>query len=404
MVHGMREPRTKSGALVRAVSLPVRRAKLLEIATIVWNLLEVFVTIGLGIAAGSLALIAFGLDSIAEILASGAVLWHLRGGVDAARSRRALRLVAVAFFALGGVLLIGGIRNLAVEQRPDDSPFGIAYLAMTACVMLGLAFAKRRLGTTVESHPLVHETRVTFLDGILATSVLLALVANSAFGWWWADPIAVVGVAVVAIFEGVAALREHASRRSAGAIQLDAIVGTVRIDGDVEFDPGGIGKGLAADLVVEELLAGGAKGAMVSIGGDLRAEGAGPEGSGWVIAVADPSAPDRVIATLAFEAGAVASTWRTKRAWLAPDGTSRHHLIDPRTGESAATGLAGVTVVAGRAWRAEVLAKAAFLAGGHEGNSLLACHGAAALLVADDGTIQQSGDLAPFVLEERGEQ
>lgn len=191
------------------MSSPVRRAKLLEIATIVWNVLEVFVTIGLGIAAGSLALIAFGLDSIAEVLASSAVLWHLRGNADPARSRRALRLVAAAFFVLAGVLLVGGVRHLVVEQRPDDSPAGIAYLAVTACVMLSLAFAKRRLSATVESHPLVHETRVTFLDGILATSVLLALVANSAFGWWWADPIAAIGVAVLAIFEGLAAPREH---------------------------------------------------------------------------------------------------------------------------------------------------------------------------------------------------
>lgn len=194
-----------SGALARTR----RRARLLEFATIAWNVLEVFVTVGLGIAAGSLALIAFGLDSIAEILASGAVLWHLRGNADPARTRRALQLVAVAFFALAGVLLIGGIRNLIIEQRPDDAPFGMAYLAVTACVMLTLAFAKRRLSATVGSHPLVHEARVTFLDGILATSVMLALVANSAFGWWWADPIAAIIVAIVAIFEGVAATNEH---------------------------------------------------------------------------------------------------------------------------------------------------------------------------------------------------
>jgi divalent metal cation (Fe/Co/Zn/Cd) transporter len=187
---------------------PVRTAKRLEIATIGWNTLEVFVTIGLGIAAGSLALIAFGLDSVAEILASGAVIWQLRrAGPD--RVHRALRIVGFAFFALAAVLLVGGIHNLITEQHPSDSPAGIIYLAVTACVMFGLAFAKRRLSTTVESHPLEHEARVTFLDGILATSVLLALVVNSAFDWWWADPIAAILVAVAAIFEGIAAPREH---------------------------------------------------------------------------------------------------------------------------------------------------------------------------------------------------
>lgn len=188
------------------------------------------------------------------------------------------------------------------------------------------------------------------------------------------------------------------TRLGAGAIHLDPMVGTVRIDADVEFDPGGIGKGLAADLIVEELLASGATGAMVSLGGDLRAEGAAPEGSGWVVAVADPSDPDRVVATLALDCGAVASTWRTTRRWLASDGVTRHHLIDPRTGASAETGLAGVTVVAGRGWEAEVLAKAAFLAGRAGTAPLLGGRHAAALLVTDDGTTYESGDLASFVV------
>ena len=149
------------------------------------------------------------MDSVAEILASGAVLWHLRGERGPKRTRRALRVVALAFFALAAVLFVGGVRNLVTEQHSNDSPFGIAYLAVTACVMFGLAVAKQRLSRNVDSHPLVHEARVTFLDGILATSVLLALVVNSAFGWWWADPIAAILVAVVAVFEGAAAPREH---------------------------------------------------------------------------------------------------------------------------------------------------------------------------------------------------
>jgi len=186
-----------------------RRARRFEIATIAWNVLEVIVTIGLGAAAGSLALIAFGLDSVAEILASGAVLWHLRGDKGIERTRRALRIVALAFFALAAVLLVAGIRNLVIGHRPDESPFGIAYLALTGSVMFGLAIAKRRLSEKMHNHPLVHEARVTFLDGLLATAILLALASNSAFGWWWADPVAAIAVAVIAIFEGLAAPREH---------------------------------------------------------------------------------------------------------------------------------------------------------------------------------------------------
>jgi divalent metal cation (Fe/Co/Zn/Cd) transporter len=186
-----------------------RRARRLEVATIAWNTLEVFVTIALGIAAGSLALIAFGLDSVAEIFASIAVLWHLRGRPERARNQQALRMVAAAFFVLAAVLIGAGVRNLAVQHHPDDSPWGIAYLAVTACVMLGLAVAKLRTSRAIENHPLVHEARVTFLDSALALGVLLALAANAALGWWWADSVAAILLGVVAIFEGIAAPREH---------------------------------------------------------------------------------------------------------------------------------------------------------------------------------------------------
>jgi len=186
------------------------------------------------------------------------------------------------------------------------------------------------------------------------------------------------------------------ARIGAGAIVLDPLVRTVRLPRGVELDPGGIGKGLAADLVVEQLIAEGASGAMVSLGGDLRAEGATPDGDGWVVAIADPHDPDRVVETVALEAGAIASTWRTKRTWTGEDGTPRHHLIDPATGVSAATGLSGVTVISGRGWHAEVLAKAAFLAGPTAGAQLLADRGVAGLLVRDDGSLIEAGDLTRF--------
>ncbi len=186
------------------------------------------------------------------------------------------------------------------------------------------------------------------------------------------------------------------TRSDAEQIRLDPMVGTVWLGPGVEIDPGGIGKGLAADLVVDLVLAEGARGALVNVGGDLRAEGAAPEGDGWVAAIADPTDAERVVRTVAIDAGAVASTWRTKRAWTAPDGTPRHHLIDPATGLPAASGLSGVTVITGQAWHAEVLAKAAFLAGPVEGAALLASHNAAGLLIADDGRVHESSDWARF--------
>jgi thiamine biosynthesis lipoprotein len=139
-----------------------------------------------------------------------------------------------------------------------------------------------------------------------------------------------------------------------------------------------------------------ARAALVSAGGDLRVEGPGPDDAGWVVAVTDPTHAGNVIRTIALDAGAVASTWRTKRAWVAPDGTARHHLIDPATGHPATSGLASVTVITGRGEQAEVLAKAAFVAGPVAGGEQLEAHGAAGLLVADDGTAREVGTWAYF--------
>ena len=186
------------------------------------------------------------------------------------------------------------------------------------------------------------------------------------------------------------------ARPGAEQIRLDPIVGTVWLGRAVQVDPGGIGKGLAADLVVELLLAEGASGGLVNVGGDLRVSGDAPEGEGWIVAVNDPNHADQVIGTLALDAGAVASSWRTKRAWTAGDGTRRHHLIDPATGRPADRGLAGVTVVTGAGWRAEVLAKAAFLSGPVDGAALLTANDASGLLVEDDGAVHEVGEWAQF--------
>jgi divalent metal cation (Fe/Co/Zn/Cd) transporter len=186
------------------------RALRLERLTVAWNAIEVFVTIGLGVAAGSIALVAFGLDSLVEIFASLVILWQLRAeGTETARTGRALRLVSVAFFALAAVLLVGAVQSLIAGRRADDSPLGVAYLAVTALVMFTLAWRKRLVARDLDNHPLVHEARITFLDGLLATGILLALVADAALGWWWADPLAAAAVGLAAISEGIDAPREH---------------------------------------------------------------------------------------------------------------------------------------------------------------------------------------------------
>jgi divalent metal cation (Fe/Co/Zn/Cd) transporter len=176
----------------------------LQWATIIWNVAEVFVTIGLGIAAGSLALVAFGLDSLIEVFASLVVLWHMEPAAAedrAGRDNRARRLVAVAFGVLAAYLLIAAVRSLWVGDEPEGSPIGIAYLAATAAVMFALARAKRRVGQRLESEPFIAEASMTFLDGCLAVAILTALALNAALGWWWADPLAALIVSMVAANE-----------------------------------------------------------------------------------------------------------------------------------------------------------------------------------------------------------
>lgn len=188
-----------------------RRALGLEYATIAWNFGEAFLTIGLGIAAGSLALIGFGSDSVIEVFASLVVVWHIRPGHEAdrpERTRRALRLVAVAFVALAAVLAVLAARDLLTGRRAGESPIGIAYLAVTAAVMFGLAVAKRRTAAALDSAPLRSEAAMTFLDGILSSATLGGLVFNAALGWWWADPAAALLVAVAAGNEARENMRE----------------------------------------------------------------------------------------------------------------------------------------------------------------------------------------------------
>lgn len=192
-----------------AASAALRTAVRLEWATVAWNVCEVFVTLALGIAARSLALLAFGLDSVVEVFASVVILWQLREGRDASRVRRSLRLVSFAFFALAAVLIVGAVQGLVSQRHADDSLPGIIYLAVTSAVMFTLAWRKRVVSEAVGSHPLEHEARITFLDGVLAAGIMLALAANAAFGWWWADALAALAVGLAAIPEGIAAPREH---------------------------------------------------------------------------------------------------------------------------------------------------------------------------------------------------
>jgi thiamine biosynthesis lipoprotein len=137
----------------------------------------------------------------------------------------------------------------------------------------------------------------------------------------------------------------------------------VRLEEGVRLDPGGIGKGLAADIVSRELMEAGAGGVLLSVGGDVRVRGSAPGGRPWTVTVEHPLEPRRELARLALRDGAVATSSRVRRTWPGPAGERAHHVIDPASGRPAGAAPAGVSVVAGEGWWAEALSTSLMVAG-----------------------------------------
>ncbi len=187
----------------------LRRGLRLEYATLAWNVVGLAVLAWTAIAARSVALAGFGLDSLIEIGASVVVIWELTG-IDERRQHRALRLIGGAFAALALYLLVQGVVVLVVRHHAGHSVAGIVWTALTALAMFALAWGKARTGRALGNLVLQTEGRVTLVDGILATAVLVGLVLNAALGWWWADPVAGFVLVYYALRE-FAAIMRHGS-------------------------------------------------------------------------------------------------------------------------------------------------------------------------------------------------
>jgi divalent metal cation (Fe/Co/Zn/Cd) transporter len=178
---------TSADTATRSVLL--RRGFALEYVTLTWNVAGIVVLAIAAVTARSVALAGFGLDSLIEIGASTVVIWEL-SGTSAERQRRGLRLIGYAFAALAIYLLAQSTVVLAAGYHPQHSVLGIIWTAATAAVMFALAAGKARTGRALENPVLRAEGRVTMIDGILASAVLVGLVLNAGLGWWWADPAA----------------------------------------------------------------------------------------------------------------------------------------------------------------------------------------------------------------------
>ena len=293
------------------------------------------------------------------------------------------------FRAMGSdahVIVVGGPRSLALEaqHRIDDLERRWSRFDDQSEVSALTRFAGSPVVVSAETLELVERALAAWrLTGGLFDPTLLGPLVRAGYD---------------RSFEALGpTAHSGTSALETGVAGIQIIANTVRIPARTGFDPGGIGKGLAADIVVDEIMAEGATGVCVNLGGDVRVEGTGPSGNAWTVAVEHPH-HEEPLASVGLARGAVATSTTLRRAWSV-DGEPRHHLIDPATGRPSTGDLTFVTVVAGHAWMAEVLAKAVLLHGTPHQFDLLAGNGAAAFAIDHSGRISATLGIDAYLAE-----
>jgi divalent metal cation (Fe/Co/Zn/Cd) transporter len=198
-----------------------RRIRWIVTATIGYNVIEAIVAITAGTLASSGALIAFGLDSTIEVLSAAAVAWQFTRRDPERWETGTLRVIAVAFFALAAYVIASSMLTLVWQIEAEHSPLGIAVAALSVIIMPFLSFAERRAGRELGSATAVADSKQTLICTYLSAAVLVGLLLNSAFGWWWADAIAGLVIAAFALREGIEAWRGDACATSVGMLLED---------------------------------------------------------------------------------------------------------------------------------------------------------------------------------------
>lgn len=183
----------------------VRRGRKLAYMTIGWNSLEAIIAVGAGIIAGSIALVGFGVDSIIEVSSGAIILWRLASGEH--REKLALKLVGVSFLALAAYVAFEAAKSLWFCEAPETTYIGIAIAGLSLVVMPLLARAKRNVARKIKSNAMVADSRQTDLCAYLSAILLVGLILNVLFGWWWADPVAALVMVPIIAKEGIEALR-----------------------------------------------------------------------------------------------------------------------------------------------------------------------------------------------------
>jgi divalent metal cation (Fe/Co/Zn/Cd) transporter len=198
-----------------------RRIRWIVATTIGYNLVEAIVAIAAGSAASSGALIGFGLDSTIEVLSAAAVAWQFTRRDPERWEKPTLRVIAIAFFALAGYVTVSSLLTVFGRVEVQHSPVGIVLTALSVVVMPFLSLAERRTGRELGSATAVADSKQTLICTYLSAAVLIGLVLNSLLGWWWADPIAGLVIAVFAIREGAEAWKGDACATSVGMLLED---------------------------------------------------------------------------------------------------------------------------------------------------------------------------------------
>jgi divalent metal cation (Fe/Co/Zn/Cd) transporter len=190
-----------------------RRVRLLVAATIIYNVVEALVALTEGVRVSSSALIGFGLDSVIEVSSAAAVAWQFSARDPETRERAALRFIAFSFFALAAYVTVDAVLSLLGVREPQPSTIGIVLAAVSLVIMPVLSLMQRRTGRELGSLSAVADSKQTLLCTYLSAVLLAGLVLNSTLGWVWADPLAALGIAAIAVREGVNAWRGDACCR-----------------------------------------------------------------------------------------------------------------------------------------------------------------------------------------------
>ena len=202
-------PAARPPTSARRRAMLARRIRWFVAATITYNVIEAAVALTEGARVSSTALVGFGLDSVIEICSAAALAWQFAGADPEAREKTALRIIAFSFFALAAYVTVDSVRALTGTDEADPSTIGITLATVSLLIMPMLSWAQRRAGRELGSASAVADSTQTLLCTYLSAILLAGLLVNSLFGWSWADPVAALTIAAIAVREGLDAWHGH---------------------------------------------------------------------------------------------------------------------------------------------------------------------------------------------------